>query len=40
MRSQYTKYVSLLLQTLCGTLVGGSSLVHWWSRMSWFRFDL
>jgi hypothetical protein len=29
MRSQYTKYVSLLLQTLCGTLVGGSSLVHW-----------
>ncbi len=26
MRSQYTKYISHLLQTLCGTLVGGSSL--------------
>jgi hypothetical protein len=25
-RSQYTKYISHLLQTLCGTLVGGSSL--------------
>jgi hypothetical protein len=25
-RSQYTKYISHLLQTLCETLVGGSSL--------------
>jgi hypothetical protein len=27
MRSQYTQYISHLLQILCGTLVGGSSLI-------------
>jgi hypothetical protein len=27
MRSQYTEYISHLLQMLCGTLVGGSSLI-------------
>jgi hypothetical protein len=39
-RSQYTEFISHLLQTLVGQWLEVVLLVLWWSRMSWFHFNL